>query len=140
MGCLIFIFLFDSFKNDEKEAEKKERELKESKHKEDLNQTYGLPLNCPNYQYLGGYDDREKYTIQLSDINFYSVKGNVRQEVETTGGDASLGETIINAMIDDGIKFIFFEGAKLYNYLLEYLPEKEQSFVVMNKQNNLEVA
>lgn len=39
--------------------------------------------------------------------------------------------TIINADIDGKNCFIFFKKGDLYNYLLEHLPEKEQSFVAM---------
>lgn len=159
----------------------------ENKEKQSLLEKYGLPINCPQYKYISGYDkisnkgkiyiwvkenvmnllvgekDMNKYQIPLSDINFYSVKGDVRQETENIGGNATLGETvvaegmlgtaaaiiknqvvqniktiderktIINATMDDKNSFIFFEGADLYNYLLENLPEKEQSFIALSK-------
>lgn len=168
--------------------EKEEKELKEKQEKEAKEQLlidYSLPIDCKRFRHAGGYnkfpngrwlyvwrDDKhlnllsnkesiEKHQISLSNINFYSVKGDVRQETETKGGNATVGETmmaegllgtaaamrknqavqniktiderktIINATIDGKNSFIFFEGADLYKYLLEQIPEKEQSFVAM---------
>lgn len=159
----------------------------ENKKKQSLLEQYDMPIDCPTYQYLSGYngipnkstasvwikenilnilsndESRQKYQIHINSINFYSIKGDVRQETETTGGDMTVGETviaegllgtaaamkknqviqniktiderktIINVNINDENNFIFFEGAELYHYLLENIPEKEQSFVSMNK-------
>lgn len=170
-----------------KSIQQRESIIQENQKKQTLLEEYGLPIDCTPYKYLSGYNNimgknqmyvwvedddlnlltsegRSKYQIPLEDINFYAIKGDVKQETETKGGDATLGETIIaeglfgtaaamkrnqvsqevkiiderktiiNIDIDGKVNFIFFEGAGLYNYLLENLPEKEQSFVAMNKK------
>lgn len=87
--------------------------------KESLLEDYGLPINCPKYKYLSGHDkisnkdkihvwvkkdtlnllvgkeNKQKHQIPLSDINFYSIKGDIRQEVENKGGDMTVAETIV---------------------------------------------
>ena len=177
-----------SKKEEEKEIhEKQELHNKEYDRKRKMLTDYNMPIDCKRFRHASGYakipngrwvnlwkdgeylnllTDKggvEKHRIPLSDISFYSIKGDVRQETETTGGDATVAETvmaegmlgtaaamrrnqviqnietiderktIINAIIDGKSSFMFFEGAELYNYLLESLPEKEQSFVAMNK-------
>lgn len=92
-----------------------------------------------------------KIEIPFLSINYYTVKGNLTQELEKktiTGFDSGISamnklspdiktiderKTIINATIENKNVFIFFEGADLYDYLLENIPEKEQSFVAMSK-------
>lgn len=174
---------------DEQKREEENRILKviERDKKQKLLKKYGLPIDCKRFRHAGGYNKFpngrwlyvwkensclsflsdgemiEKHKIPLSDINFYSIKGDIRQETETTGGKATLGETvmaegllgtaaamkknqviqniktiderktIINVDMDNEDSFIFFEGAGLYDYLLENIPGKEQSFVAMNK-------
>jgi hypothetical protein len=171
----------------EKIREENHKKEKENSIKQSLLETYGLPIDCPSFQYLNGYssipnkasvniwvgenslnllingEDIQKYQVPIDNINFYSVKGDMKQEMETKGGNMSVGgtviaegmlgtaaamkknqvvqniktiderKTIINAIVDGKNSFIFFDGADLYNYLLENLPEKEQSFVAMNK-------
>jgi len=184
--ALLAYGIYMDTKKEKERLDEKNRSLDiDNWKKRSLQEQYGLPIDCLDFQYLSGYNkisekgivniwikeealnflskNRAKYQIPLSDINFYSTKGDIRQEVENVGGDATLGETImaegmlgtaaamrrnqviqnietiderktiINATIDGEISFIFFEGAELYNYLLESLPEKEQSFVAMNK-------
>lgn len=181
------IILWEKSKTEKEESVKNEILKKENDYKNELYRKYRLPVDCVKYKHAGGYskfpngrwvhvwrendflnllsnkEEIEKHQIPLSDIKFYSVKGDVRQETETTGGNATVAETvmaegllgtaaaikknqpqqttktiderktIINATIELENKFIFFEGADLYNYLLENIPEKEQSFVAMNK-------
>lgn len=189
MGIAFLIWGINIEKRKMKHEVDEENKITETKNKEkeSLFEKYGLPIDCPTYKYLSGYKNIEnkdiiyvwirdnvmnlligeknmqKYQMPLSDINFYSVKGDVRQETENIGGNATVGETvvaegmfgtaaamkrnqvvqniktiderktIINANVEGGSSFIFFEGAELYNYLLENIPEKEQSFVAMAK-------
>ncbi|MDR7856059.1 hypothetical protein [Tissierella sp.] len=111
--------------------------------------------------YIG--ETEHKKTIPIKDIHFYAIKGDLKQEMEdrnkpksnidTMMAENLLGtaaamkqnqvlqniktiderKVIIKAMIGNKNTYIFFEGAGLYNYLLENLPEKEQSFVAMNR-------
>lgn len=184
---VIWAELITKRKIKDQQSVENEKQRVVNKEKESLLENYGLPMNCPKYKYLSGHDkisnkykihvwvkkdilnllvgneDKQKYQIHLSDINFYSIKGDIRQEVENKGEDMTVAETIvaegmfgtaaamkrnqvvqdikniderktiINAIVDGKNSFIFFEGPDLYNYLLETIPEKEQSFVVMSK-------
>lgn len=187
----VAFFIFGIYVENKKQKQKLDKENTrteyENKKKQFLLEQYDLPIDCPTYQYLSGYngipnkstvnvwvkenilnilsgdENKQRYQIPINSIKFYSIKGDMRQETETTGGDMTLGEmvvaegllgtaaamkknqvlqdtktiderkTIINATIEGENKFIFFEGAELYNYLLETIPGKEQSFVAMNK-------
>lgn len=114
-----------------------------------------------NDEFLNLLSETEKHKIQLDRIKYYAIKGDLRQAMEYKGKGLSTSDTmiteglfgtaaamkrnqvmpqikniderrtIINADIDGKNCFIFFEKGDLYNYLLEYLPEKEQSFVAM---------
>jgi hypothetical protein len=105
--------------------------------------------------------ETETHKIPLDAIKYYSIKGDIRQETEYKGKGMSTTDTmiteglfgtaaamkrnqatpiiktiderrtIINADIEGKNCFIFFKKGDLYNYLLEHLPEKEQSFVTM---------
>lgn len=109
--------------------------------------------------------DAIKYQIPIKDIVSFSTKGDLRLETEIEGNDPSLigtmiaeqlfgtaaaiksnqqipkiknvdeRKTIINANIDGESKFIIFEKADVYNYLLETIPEKELSYVSMKNNN-----
>lgn len=174
--------------------EKLEREfisIKENEygHKKLLQDHFGLPIDSPQFKYIKGHNfitndsdvsvwhdngflnilynnevDAQKYTIPLSDVNYFAVKGDIKQESELHGGNATIGQTmlaenlfgtaaaikasqaiqslktidqrktIINYSVDGQERFMFFEGAELYSYLLQEVPEKEQSFVVMKNK------
>lgn len=185
----IIIYFVVQSKDREKKKQENEEQLKEGEKakRRYLSVNYGLPIECKRFVYWSGYDkfpkgeelyvwketeflsflsDKgigEKHQILLADINYFSIKGDIRQETQNKGGDLSVGETIItegllgtaaaikgnqitqetktiderktiiNAIINDKNTFIFFEGADLYRYLLETFPEKEQSFVAMNR-------
>jgi len=105
------------------------------------------------------------FTLPISDVNFYSIKGDLKTITEFVGGKkqgvgttmvtegvfgtaaAMKGNkqplsnvktvderrTIINADIDGENTFVFFHKGDLYNYLLERIPQKEQSFLTMQK-------
>ena len=113
--------------------------------------------------YIFHDENRDNIEISLNDINYYAIKGDLGQEFISNGKkvsaiDSAITEgifgtaaamkqnqsapiikniderkTIINATVNKKETFIFFEGAELYNYLLENIPEKEQSFVAMSK-------
>lgn len=112
-------------------------------------------------EYLNLLSETEKHKIPLNGIKYYAIKGDIRQETENKGKGLSITDTmvteglfgtaaamkrnqvtpqiktiderrtIINADIEGKNCFIFFKKGDLYNYLLEHLPEKEQSFVAM---------
>jgi len=101
-----------------------------------------------------------KYQIPIKEIISFTTKGDLKLETEIEGNDSSIigtmvaeelfgtaaamranqkipkiinvdeRKTIINARIDGENKFILFEKADVYNYLLENIPEKEISFVI----------
>lgn len=182
------IFLMWGIHIEKRIADKSYREKEEEfKKEQELNTKYGLPRERKEFEYLKGLDgipnenmlnvwigekdlcillnsdEITNYQIPFTDINFYSIKGDLKQELGATGKKNSdietmmtegmLGtavamkknqtaqslitiderRTIINAIIDGKNSYIFFRGSDLYNYLLENLPEKEQSFVAMNK-------
>lgn len=188
-NVLIVIFIIAIARMSKKDKQREQERILDKKKNTDehLLNTYGLPIDCPSFKYLNGYskisdkalvnawvstsklnllvqgNEIQKYEIPLENINFYTVKGDISQEMETKGGNLSVGETmmteglfgtatamkrnqvvqniktidqrktIINAIVDEKNSFIFFEGAELYNYLLENIPEKEQTFITMNK-------
>ena len=99
--------------------------------------------------------------IHCEDVLFFTVRGGLKTNTQNTNRNSgtlytSLTEglfgtaaamknsqiisnvytfderhTILKVKIDNSVKFIVFEKGDLYNYLLEQIPEKEQSFVEM---------
>lgn len=187
--ALIPIIIFITYQiNKGKEQDKiREKQNEEAQERERLLEQYGMPLDCNRFRHLGGYnkfpngrwlhiwkdsnylnflsliEPIEKSQISLIDIHFYTIKGDVKQEVKNTGGNATLAETviaegmlgtaaamkknqviqtsetiderktIIHAKVADKDSYLFFQGPELYNYLLDRLPEKEQTFVAMSR-------
>lgn len=192
MKWMLFIFLWVLFVVIVVQLNEKRKVLESQKtetmKKQNIQNTYGVPIDkIQTSKYFKGLKDIPEnstinvwikdnmlnlmrdgettisHQIQLENINFYTIKGDVKQELETKGGNQSVAgtmiteglfgtaaamkknqptqnlktiderKTIINATIDGKDTFIFFEGADLYNYLLENIPEKEQSFIAIQK-------
>ncbi len=175
------IFVIDKGKKEDERA-------KATKDEQKYLQEHGCVSDTGLFQYISGLfgyaheqtlyvwtkDDNiyfldknnNKFTLPMENVNFYSIKGDMKTETEFTGGSSqSVGttmvteglfgtaaamkgnkqplanvktvddrRTIINADINGINTFIFFHRGELYNYLLERMPAKEQSFLSMQKQ------
>lgn len=166
----------------------KEREaLQAKKTQEEYLEKHGFPPESKLFNYISGIpgykqaqalfvtadntglkfldENDNMFILPISDINFYSIKGDLKTVTEFVGGKSQgVGttmvteglfgtaaamkgnkqplsnvktvderRTIINADIDGENTFIFFNKGDLYNYLLERIPQKEQSFLTMQK-------
>lgn len=168
---------------------KKQEELYELERQKANNRfrIFGCPTDIDEYKYIRGYKfipdstwlyvwisenkmifledgvHSKKYDLSIGNINYYTLKGDLKQITRLVGGNSSpiwtsmleesMGTavamqdnqvvpviqnvddrmTIINATIEKEDSFIFFEDGNLYEYLLQNIPQKEQSFVAMNK-------
>lgn len=173
---LLAVFIIGNIINDD------QRKINQKRAMEDFLKSNDAPQDCKWFSYISGYpnlkvpcnlfiwrdddflyllSETKRHKIPLNEIDYYAIKGDIRQETGHKGKGVSLSDTmiteglfgtaaamkrnqeipqikivderrtIINANIDDKNCFIFFKTGDLYNYLLEQLPEKEQSFVTM---------
>jgi hypothetical protein len=170
------------------EKEKKERErIKAMQDQKEYLKEHGFPPESKPFNYISGIpgykqaqalfvtadntglkfldENDNMFILPISDVNFYSIKGDLKTVTEFVGGKSQgVGttmvtegvfgtaaamkgnkqplsnvktvderRTIINADIDGENTFVFFHKGDLYNYLLERIPQKEQSFMTMQK-------